>query len=371
MSPSSKSGSKTKRQSSDSKSRYIQGICFVLFYFVAFGYPPLKVVSILVPTWSPDTLVLLVLWVGPAAGWLIYQRWRNSFTRAVLRFTYTWLGIAFLSLSIIVIWEPVQWWAVMRGGDTGGVLIVVLSGVILYALLNAFRLRIRRVRINAPGLEAPMRAVLLSDVHIGSRSARFLARVVAKTNTCRPDVVFITGDLIDLREMPKSIYGPLSRLEAPAFFVIGNHERYIGADEVCERLRNLGLTVLRNEVAHWNGLQLIGIDDAEAREQVRRVLEGLTIDRQAFTVLLYHRPDGLEAAAEQGVNLMLCGHTHNGQIMPFNYLVRRVFPRICGRYEVHGTELYVSPGTGTWGPLLRLGSFNEITELQLMPPRHA
>jgi predicted MPP superfamily phosphohydrolase len=65
---------------------------------------------------------------------------------------------------------------------------------------------------------------------------------------------------------------------------------------------------------------------------------------------------------------MLCGHTHNGQIVPFNLLVARVFERICGRYEHGGTVLYVSPGSGTWGPCLRLGSRNEVTEIELCPP---
>ena len=74
-----------------------------------------------------------------------------------------------------------------------------------------------------------------------------------------------------------------------------------------------------------------------------------------------------EAAARAGVELMLSGHTHNGQIVPFNVVVRRVFARICGRYDHGGTVLYVSPGTGTWGPVMRLGSKNEITEIVLEP----
>ena len=370
MSTASAPGSTPNARSPNPKSRSIQALCFVLFYFIAFGYPPLKVASILAPSWSPGTGVLLLLWVGPAVGWLSHQRWRNAFTRGVLRVTYTWLGIAFLSLSIILVWDLARCLDVKGAVFSDSLLLMVLSTTLLYAWLNAFRLRLRRVRVNAPGLQAPMRAALLSDVHIGSRSARFLARVVTKTNACRPDVVFITGDLVDLREMPESIYKPLSRLEAPVFFAIGNHERYIGPEEVCKHLRSVGVGVLRNEVAHWKGIQIIGIDDAETPEQVRTVLGDLTIDRQRFTVLLYHRPDGLESAAAKGVHLMLCGHTHNGQIMPFNYLVKRVFPRICGRYEAFGTVLYVSPGTGTWGPLLRFGSANEITALDLIPPKH-
>ena len=74
-----------------------------------------------------------------------------------------------------------------------------------------------------------------------------------------------------------------------------------------------------------------------------------------------------EDAARSGIDLMLCGHTHNGQIVPFNRLVKRYFPRIAGRYEAGATVLYVSPGTGTWGPTMRLGSSNEITVFDLSP----
>jgi len=96
------------------------------------------------------------------------------------------------------------------------------------------------------------------------------------------------------------------------------------------------------------------------------VLRALEPAPDAFRILLYHRPDGAEDAALWGAHLMLCGHTHNGQIVPFNYVVRRVFPRIQGRYDVDGMQLYVSPGTGTWGPVLRLGSRSEISLITLV-----
>lgn len=91
------------------------------------------------------------------------------------------------------------------------------------------------------------------------------------------------------------------------------------------------------------------------------MLPALPQDPSRYQVLLYHRPDGLEAAAAANIDLMLCGHTHNGQIVPFNFLVRRVFPRIVGLHDLGGTRLYVSPGTGTWGPVMRLGTRSEIT----------
>ena len=193
-----------------------------------------------------------------------------------------------------------------------------------------------------------------------------------RVNALEPDLVLVTGDLIDLMNLPADALDAGGRAgTAPAFFTIGNHERYIGSDAVCARLASLGVAVLRNERAAWlENLRIIGVDDAEARDQVACVLERLETaehDRAPFTVLMYHRPDGAEDAARFGVDLMLCGHTHNGQVVPFNWLVKRQFPRILGRYDVGDTVLYVSPGTGTWGPTMRLGSSNEITLLELSP----
>ena len=93
----------------------------------------------------------------------------------------------------------------------------------------------------------------------------------------------------------------------------------------------------------------------------RTQLAHLDLDQEAFKILLYHRPDGLEAAAACGIDLMLTGHTHAGQIIPFNLVVKRFFAHIRGLATYGPTTLYVSPGTGTWGPVMRLGSRSEIT----------
>ena len=171
-------------------------------------------------------------------------------------------------------------------------------------------------------------------------------------------------------DLPADSLDSIGKLSAPVFFAIGNHERYVGSDAVCARLEALGVTVLRNAAVDRGTLRIMGIDDAETRNQVARQLARIEVaDHRpaAYTVLMYHRPDGVRAAARAGVDLMLCGHTHNGQIMPFNWMVKRFFPFIAGRFDIGDMALYVSPGTGTWGPTLRLGSVNEITLFELTP----
>ena len=338
-------------------------------YFLVFGYAQVVAGVLLFPGWRPGTPELLVLLLGPNAGWLLHQAWRNALTRWVLRATWLWMGLAFLLLCVVV---PVHLLLLLGlPGDVAAALLVAAwAPLAIWSIVNAHRLEVRRVALSSPKLDRPVRLVQLSDVHVGSRGAGFLPRIVRMVNALDPDAVFVTGDLIDLMKLPGDALDPIGALAAPAFFAIGNHERYVGSDAVCARLEEMGVTVLRDTRTDWGAIRIIGIDDAEARDQVARVLARIEAgerDRTRFTILMYHRPDGLEDAARSGIDLMLCGHTHKGQIVPFNWLVKRYFPRIAGRYDAGATMLYVSPGTGTWGPTMRLGSSNEITVFELSP----
>ena len=361
----------------------------VSVYYLIFGYAQLAAAWIVAPAWRPGTAGLLVLLVGPAAGWLIHQAARNAWTRWALRAAYLWIGLGFLLLCVVV---PVHVLQLLGLPNRAAALLLVAVWVPLavWSIVNAHRLVVRQVALSSPKLDRPVRLVQVSDIHVGSRGAGFLPRVVRRVNGLDPDAVLVTGDLIDLMKLPEDALDAIGALSAPAFFAIGNHERYIGSDAVCARLESLGVTVLRNAHAEWGAVRIIGIDDAEARDQVARLVGEFRIDashrnthrnthgnihgnthgdlhRNPFTILMYHRPDGAEDAARSGVDLMLCGHTHNGQIVPFNRIVKRWFPRIAGRYDVGAMVLYVSPGTGTWGPTMRLGSSNEITVFELSP----
>ncbi len=363
----------------------------VSVYFLVFGYAQVVAGVLIFPGWRPGTPELLVLLVGPNAGWLLHQAWRNALTRWVLRAAWLWMGLAFLLLSVVL---PVHLLLLLGLPGDGAVVLLVAAyaPLAIWSIVNAHRLEVRRIALSSPKLDRPVRLVQLSDVHVGSRGPGFLPRIVRRVNALDPDAVFVTGDLVDLMRLPEDALDPIGALAAPAFFAIGNHERYVGSDAVCARLEALGVTVLRNARADWGAMRIVGIDDAEARDQVARVLGRLGDDdgggnggrdgegaagsvrrsghdgeEARFTILMYHRPDGLEDAARSGIDLMLCGHTHNGQIVPFHWLVKRYFPRIAGRYEAGATVLYVSPGTGTWGPTMRLGSSNEITVFELSP----
>jgi predicted MPP superfamily phosphohydrolase len=334
-------------------------------YFAVLVYPVLRIGLLAFPDWRPGTPALLLIMVGPAAGRLAYEWLPGQPTRWLAAATLTWLGACFVAFTLLVPWELANLVLPLHGPSSGWALLLAAATLTAWGIVNAQRLTVRRVDVDARGPAAGLRLAQISDVHVGSRSGRFLDRVVRRLNRERPDGVLITGDLVDFGNIQRGELAALGRLEAPAYFVIGNHERYVDLDDICERLRSLGVRVLRNESVDAGRLQIVGIDDAEPKTQVGRILPFLEPLPERFRILLYHRPDGAADAAAWGAHLMLCGHTHNGQIVPFDHLVRRVFPRICGLYQVDGMTLYVSPGTGTWGPVMRLGSRCEITMLHL------
>jgi len=348
--------------------RYIAPVTVVsLFYFALLVYPVLRIWGLLLP--PPGTPELLVIMVGPLLLRMAAEWFPGPVGRSLAAAALTWLGICFLAFTIVICWELLHWLIPLDPNSWGLLLlgtIVLLAG---YASFNAQRLVDVDINIplsaDAPAALRGKRLAQISDVHIGSRQPGFLRRVVRRVNKSAPDLVLITGDLIDFRNVSEAELASLGTLTAPAYFIIGNHERYVDLEDICSRLRNLSITVLRNDSVITGDLQLIGIDDADARDQVARHLPAITAEPGKYRILLYHRPDGAEAAAAWGAHLMLCGHTHNGQILPFNLLVRRIFPRILGRYQIDQLILYVSPGTGTWGPVLRLGSRCEISMICL------
>jgi len=225
--------------------------------------------------------------------------------------------------------------------------------------------------------------VQLSDIHVGPTIGQaFTEHLVSRVDPLAPDAVVITGDLVD-GSVPRLIEAvrPLSRFRARdgIFFCTGNHEFYSGADAWCEALDGLGIKVLRNarhaiERPGAGGgtvaLDLVGVDDwggagrGGAQFDLKRAVEGRDPDRVG--VLLCHQPKGVDAAAEAGLDLVLSGHTHGGQIWPYGYLVALVQPYVQGLHRhTARTWIYVNPGTGYWGPPMRVKIRAEITRITL------
>jgi predicted MPP superfamily phosphohydrolase len=263
---------------------------------------------------------------------------------------------------------------------TVSVLSLGLAGVGVASALG--KVALARVRVPLRRLPLPMsgfRIVQVSDLHIGATlGGEWLARIVEEVNAADPDVVVITGDLVDgsVAQLRAEV-APLADLRARhgVYFVTGNHEYYSGVDAWLEELRRLGIRPLCNErVSIGDGDQsfdLAGVHDWGARRlrhrhqpDLARALEGRDPSREL--VLLAHQPKQIHEAERLGVGLQLSGHTHGGQIFPWGLFVRLDQPYVAGLSQHGSAHIYVSRGTGFWGPPMRVAAPPEISVLELV-----
>jgi len=312
------------------------------------------------------TLLVIAAVSYPLAA-MIERVVSNNYTRVFYTAASSWMGISFYVLTFMAVYWILSIF-IKIPGEAAGTIIIVLSALLSgYSLINSSRIDIKHVKIPLKGLERQVKAVQLSDIHIGSiRNSEYLEEVVEKTNKLDPEVVFITGDMVDgSARLHTHTFNAINKLKAPVFFIMGNHETYEGLDEVLRVLNGVKMKILRDQKVEFNGIQIIGVEYSFERNHMKNVLSKVDLDPSKPSIVLYHTPTELETTADAGVGLQLSGHTHAGQMLPFNYLVRLMFRYMNGIYKYKDTYLYVSPGTGTWGPPMRLGSRCEITALDL------
>jgi predicted MPP superfamily phosphohydrolase len=353
----------------------------------------------------PWAATLLAGLIGLAAGlplMRLFMRGLPAATRLLSWPLYTWVGALMLLFVLLLgadlvklvawLWERIRTHShppidlnrrTLVARAVAGAVTVAAGALTAMAMRSALGpVAVRRLPISLARLPRQLNGlslVQLTDIHIGPTIGRaFIETIVACTNALNPDIIAITGDLVDgtVGELGDAV-APLGDLRARhgVYFVTGNHEYFSGATPWIAELTRLGVRCLRNErVSIGDGeasFDLAGVDDhSGARsgeeghgEDLDKALENLDPSREV--VLLAHQPKSVFAAARFGVGLQISGHTHGGQIWPFSYLVRLQQPFIAGLHRHAGTQIYVSRGTGYWGPPMRLGAPAEITQLIL------
>ena len=262
----------------------------------------------------------------------------------------------------------------------------VIAATVVISLIGFFNARklARVVHVNVPLHKLPasldgFRIVQISDIHVGPTIKQdYLSRIVTMVNSLEADLIAITGDLVDGRVNDLSKHTqPLAQLSARhgSFFVTGNHEYYSGALEWIQELERLGVHVLLNEhvrLSHDHAtLVVAGITDYTAglfyhdhASDPQAAIAGAP--EHAPKILLAHQPRSARAAEAAGFDLQLSGHTHGGQFWPWKYFVPLQQPYVAGLHRLKNLWIYVSRGTGYWGPPNRFGSPSEITCLTLV-----
>src|SRR5687767_14876239 len=289
-----------------------------------------------------------------------------------------------VAISVCVLIGSISIETALRDEGALGVPILAAAATLIGFVNARRRASIRRIDIPISGLPAALHGfsiAQISDLHVGATIKRdYIERVVDAVNALEADMIAVTGDLVDgsVRDLARDTE-PLARLTARhgAFFVTGNHEYYSGAGAWIREVRRLGLSVLMNEhvvLRHGSASVVVaGVTDYSAgyfdpaqRSDPAAAMTGAPSDA-GVRLLLAHQPRSAFAAAPAGFDLQLSSHTHGGQIFPWTFLVRLQQPFTAGLHRLGRLWVYISRGTGYWGPPTRLGAPSEITYLRLVP----
>ncbi len=314
---------------------------------------------------------------------------QSQLSRLVYIVSAAWLGIAVnLLLAAIAIWL-VSSLINLTGLNFNRPLfgaVIFLAALIFsaYGFWNAFNPEFKNITVKIKNLPAAWQGktiVQLADIHLGHvHGLTFLRDMVDKTNAQNPDLILITGDLFDGMDGDLNIFvEPLNSLRAKnsVFFVTGNHEAYVGLGRALAALHQTNIKILANEVVDVSGLQIVGLDYSLLNDSTGftgqssdegKIINSLSgFDRNKPSLLMYHAPINIEQAVASGINFQLAGHTHHGQIWPFNFFTWLIYGQYDYGLNILGDfSIYTTNGIGTWGPPMRTGNTPEIPVFKLL-----
>ena len=347
------------------------GIYFLFHYYV---YMRITKGLGLAGTWRNIVLAIIIIGglsfiLAQIAG-RFTSIWLLSFIGSI------WLGILAITFSIFILKDLLCliFPQIVRTATIAGIgLAVVLS---LFSIYNAAReIKIKTIEISSSKLSHEFdgfKIVQLSDLHLGIlNDAKWLEKIVDATNKLAPDLIVITGDLMD--EDIGSFSDILKQFESKygVYAITGNHEYFPGIRKFNKLTRNSGIIVLNNSSATIaDAIELIGINDPEAKRfghnppNIDKALENC--DTTKPVILLFHRPTHFKEFVQKGVDIQLSGHTHFGQITPMGIIVFIIYGKYAyGLHKFKNSYIYTTSGTGTWGPPMRLFSRSEIVKFVL------
>jgi predicted MPP superfamily phosphohydrolase len=321
----------------------------------------------------------VILWAVFLLGRVIGHDGTGVLAKTLEFLGMNWMAVLFLTFIPLLLIDTVTIFGLFMprlSSSLRGWGLIVGVGLSVIALIQGLRPPvITEYEVNLPGLPKTMdRTVLvaLSDMHLGSLLGKdWLTARIAQVKAQQPDIVVLLGDIFEGHGPPEDhLVAAFKQLSAPLgiWAVSGNHEFH--RKDKASLLERVGFRLLSNEWTEVSpGLVLSGVDDlttwhrnGQEGDPISQALAGRPA---SATIFLSHTPWKAERISKAGVGLMLSGHTHGGQIWPFDYLVRNRYPLLEGRYEVDGMAVIVCRGMGTWGPRMRLWRPSEILRVTL------
>jgi predicted MPP superfamily phosphohydrolase len=245
----------------------------------------------------------------------------------------------------------------------------ILGITIVYFILAVIFGRVIKtndVYLSSPKITKEYNFVQISDLHVGSTNKKHADRVVKHIQGLNPDFVVITGDFIDEFHADENDISSFENLAAPTYLITGNHEYYIEPFSLPKVIENSKINLIDHKKVSFEELDIIGVNELES---ILQTVNDTGINNDRYTIVLDHQPIVEEAAeaSKLGADLMLSGHTHKGQIWPTEYLLAFRYKYLAGLYPVGNMFIHVNQGVGTLGPLMRLGTYNEVTHIHLVP----
>lgn len=247
--------------------------------------------------------------------------------------------------------------------------IVIFLSMFIYAYFHAQKIIIQPISFSSEKINQTYTFIQLSDVHLGSNGHTEIKKIVALLETLSFDFMVITGDLIDEDYARYEDIQLLATIQKPIYYITGNHEYNLHSTHFRDFIEHTNIIDLNNKKVSINEIDIYGIDEISP---VPDVLNNLQVDTNRCAVCLIHEPyyEKFNQAATHGIDFIFSGHTHNGQFFPLTILAKYMYRYIHGFYTIGTMQAYVSQGTGTWGPQIRLGTSNEITHVTLVPAAH-
>ena len=350
-------------------------IAILALVFALTGYVCRHLWRIAPPGWKLAVTGLFLLWMATMfIGFACTERVPVRVATVLYEVGNTWM-IAFLYLLLVFIVADIASLCHLLPktllkdstagllGAIGIVTLVMTLGAIHYP--HKFREELT-LETDKP-LEKPLTIVLASDLHVGYHNRKAeLGHWVDLFNAEKPDLVLIGGDIIDrsLRPVTEGRYAEeFRRIEAPVWTVLGNHETYAGLPQAEQFFQDAGIRVLKDSVAHFKGVDVIGRKDRSTPG--RAALRDLADSLGGFTIVLDHQPSHLEEAEAAGIDFQFSGHTHHGQVWPVSWATDLMFEKAWGPYQKGDTRYYISSGLGLWGAKIRVGTRSEYLVLKL------
>ena len=339
------------------------------------------------------SFLIVIGWISPLLlGWIRKHNYIDGMLyQYIHNIGYYLFGLVFI-LFILLIFRDIIWFASYMVAKSfkadvpwlnplnaamltrANIVTFLLSLCIsFYAVYEAVRIpRVKKIEYTSSIIQNDYNIVQLSDLHINRASSKdWLKNVINTANTLNPDIIVLTGDVIDDRMKYLDEYMDiLQQLKAKygIYFSMGNHEYYNDLPSILRKLHKMPIKILLNEGINVDNSELFiaGIPDKHTAitnsylaADFKKILKN--VNKNNYRILLSHSPDMVEHVTKDAFDLVLSGHTHGGQIFPFNYLAQKANKYLAGSYKVNGVDLYVSRGTGFWGPPLRLLADSEIT----------